>query len=772
MKYKFEKLLLLAVALSGTAAAQVVYQDNFDGDGIAVNTTPDEATGVGGRAEQFNTANAFIWNDDNVVDGGLSTGASTSGTNITTFVSDSSFNVTNGFTLEVVFDMESNVAGPAAAPAPFPSNHFSFGLIADAQFGENLNGFLSGGFPANTGPTTDAIGFSLGNRGGAIDEGLLQWDADSDMSTDPAIGVQSTLSAITFATGSDQTITLDVGPDGSYSYTYDGVTVEGTMESTIDLTQTYFFKARTQGSVNNVIQSITLTTNSAQFAAPTVTTAATVYDLNQPVDVVVTFDPSATSATLVNLQDMTTSVNLIVLDATDATPGDGQVVFTDMPTPLGLNTYEVTASRIGISALTESTEVTIIDPADEAADNALSLAIKADMPLFYYRFEDAADSTFVRDSSGNRFHTDDFTDNLLNVAFGNGPAPGGVGNAADFRPTDGARGIRVPTTSEMSESFTFTTLVNISPSTAVNPRTLLSMSNGTGTGATILDKVNATNRIRSFLDGTNDPLIPVNTLPLETTCMLHYVFTADEENGGGTHQLYVNGEAATAAITVAPFGPNEGNWILGATPILGDPSWFDWIDEAAIFETALTPAQITAQADAFFAAGDPLLGFYSDVIEVALGEPVQLFWKVSDAATAVTLNDEPVEGAAAGGIYTASFTPEEETNYTLVVTGPDGPLDPISINVTVAAPALPLTITDCRFSDATPPMVTIDFTGDPTLIYQVFASKDLNFDNPVDADSRIFIQDAQPDPTGIGTTTFEAEGLAEFYRLERIEGAP
>jgi len=44
--------------------------------------------------------------------------------------------------------------------------------------------------------------------------------------------------------------------------------------SPIDLNETYFFRARTQGSQDNVIQSVTLTTTSAQFEAPIVTTSA------------------------------------------------------------------------------------------------------------------------------------------------------------------------------------------------------------------------------------------------------------------------------------------------------------------------------------------------------------------------------------------------------------------------------------------------------------------------------------------------------------------
>ncbi|MDB4506652.1 LamG domain-containing protein [Akkermansiaceae bacterium] len=742
LKNSFPKIAFLAVGLSGSAMAQIVYQDTFDKDGLDVNT----GIGGGGDAAQFNTAGTYVWNDDDNDSENLSTGANGAGvgSHITTFFTSNSFNVSNGFTLEVVFDMNSNAAGD-----PFPSNHFSFGLVADAQTTQNAL------FSAdNTVPVTDAIGFSLGVRNDTVSEGLLDWDADGNAGA----GLQSVLNAFAFASGVDQTITLDVASDGTYTYTYGAISGNGT--TAIDLNQTYFFKARTQGSFGNAIQSISLTTNSTQFAAPTIATDLLVHDLGQPIDFTITFDPSATSAELVNSTDPGTSIDLIAIDASDATPNDGQVLVTDSPATVGSNTYEVTSSRVGIAALSESTELTIIDPADEAADNDFSLAIQADSPLFYYRFEDAAGSTFVRDSSGNRFHTNDLTINLPANAFGDAPSPGGLGNAADFVPIAGARGIRAPATSEMSESFTFTSLLNVSPTTFTNARNLLSMSSGTGTGANILSRLGS---FRSQLDGTNNILSADTDLPLDTTCLIHYVFTADDVNGGGTHVLYINGAEIGTALTVGTIAANEGNWIIGANFILGDPSWLDWIDEAAIFEEALTPAQITAHNDAFLAAADQFLGFFADTNEIAAGDPVTLSWIVSDAATSVSINGTTVDGSTAGAVYSQQFLPTQDTFYTISVDGPDG-VQTAELNVTVTITPFsgPPIITSITSDQATPPNHTITMTGNANTIYNVRASVDLNDGFPEQ------VTTVTTDESGIGTKTFEGFGTREFYRLEPV----
>ena len=95
-------------------AVGIVYQDNFDNDGLAVNV----GVGGGGVATQFNGAGGTDWGFNDVVETtdqtGLFAGLAASGNRIATFVSSNSFDLSPGFTMTVVFDQLTNDGtGPA-----------------------------------------------------------------------------------------------------------------------------------------------------------------------------------------------------------------------------------------------------------------------------------------------------------------------------------------------------------------------------------------------------------------------------------------------------------------------------------------------------------------------------------------------------------------------------------------------------------------------------------------------------------------------------------
>ena len=186
---------------------------------------------------------AFNDVDETGIDGatadesGLFAGTAASGNRIATFITSNGFDLSPGFTLTVVFDQLANDdEGPA-----FPSNHFSFGLLSSQ---DNSNNFFSGGL-ANAG--VDALGVSLGTRSGNAPIGVVEWDGDA----------QTTLNPLTNADviGDDLTFVLTVDADGNYTYTLGTASGSGTTD--VDLS-TAFFKARTQGSNLNSIESITI----------------------------------------------------------------------------------------------------------------------------------------------------------------------------------------------------------------------------------------------------------------------------------------------------------------------------------------------------------------------------------------------------------------------------------------------------------------------------------------------------------------------------------
>ena len=178
---------------------QIVYQDTFDDDGLDVNL----GIGGGGSAFSFN-GNEWGWEDN----GDLSAGTAASGNRVTNFSSNNSFDLSRGFTLEVVFNMEFNDNNGSGGTVPFNSNHFSFGLSSTTPT-QAGNGFFttdSEQFPA------DAVGFSLGTRSNTVTAGLLEANG--------ATGDISALSPFNATLGDDQTIVLTVNPDGTFDYTY------------------------------------------------------------------------------------------------------------------------------------------------------------------------------------------------------------------------------------------------------------------------------------------------------------------------------------------------------------------------------------------------------------------------------------------------------------------------------------------------------------------------------------------------------------------------
>ena len=166
--------LLVATALFlmgglSTSTAQIVYQDNFDNDGLTINN----GAGGGGINTSFNFNNGPEWMDD----GDLAAGAAGTGAHIWVFSSDNTFTVAGGFTLEVEFDQMFIDNNGDNTTAPFNANHLSIGLSTP-----NTNGNL---FLSTNGavPETEGIGVSLTERNGDVDIGVLEQDFSAGTTT-------------------------------------------------------------------------------------------------------------------------------------------------------------------------------------------------------------------------------------------------------------------------------------------------------------------------------------------------------------------------------------------------------------------------------------------------------------------------------------------------------------------------------------------------------------------------------------------------------------
>ncbi len=477
-------------------------------------------------------------------------------------------------------------------------------------------------------------------------------------------------------------------------------------------------------------------------ASPTVLTPG------QTTELTITFDPAADSVELGNSLDSTVD-DLMALD----TDNDGVVVLTKSPTANVTYTTTVTGgSNPG------TTEVSVGVFSDPAA-NDLSVAILADSPKLYYRFEEAAGAGYVFDSSGNGFHTSD----ILGTPVQGAPAvPGSVGNAMQM---PGDVSILSPATSAMDQSFTLCAMVNVTESASGLPQLIYGMTDGAGTGRSVFYLTSGGQMI-SFLNGGNVVDDSGTILPDGTSCLLHMVYDAGSGDGSDdVVRFYINGVQSGGDVEVPgdAVPENTGNWVLGSHKVRTLHFLDGYMDEAAVFETALSETRIAAQGAAFLNASDPLLGFVSDSVEINYGESVTFDWSVSNQATAVQINgvDQGIT-VGNGGTYTTVLSPSSTTTYTIeVFYGDSGESVTSEITVTVIGGVTGLVeITSVSTDGGTPPNVTIEYTGAPNTQYNLETSPTMEEGTWTDLGPQ-----AATDEEGIGTTTVTGSGDARFYRF-------
>jgi len=224
--------LFAMIMFAGAANAEIVYQDNFDNDGLATNT------GTGGGITVAYAGSGGNWVDNGVLDGQFGSGAPRSAIHST-----SGFDLTDGFALTVTYDI-SDVTNTDGA------NRVNIGLLDAGAFGTTSG---AAGSLRNAYETGDYYGIGLSLIPSQGDQGLIFAD-------DAGTGSKTQLSnAQTIATG---THTLVLTMDGSSNYTYsiDGASATaGSVPGGFDYSRSFNFYAYGQDNNNQIeIQGVTL----------------------------------------------------------------------------------------------------------------------------------------------------------------------------------------------------------------------------------------------------------------------------------------------------------------------------------------------------------------------------------------------------------------------------------------------------------------------------------------------------------------------------------
>jgi hypothetical protein len=223
---------MASIALTATSAnAGIVYNDNFDNDGLATNT------GTGGGLDSYDRQGG-PWLDNGVLDSNR-TGNNDRG-NVYTV---NSFDLSGGFKLEVSYTFNSLTVGDA--------NRANIGLIDIIPAAQNNTTYVT--HYLGTNQDRYGIGMNLTAEDGP--QGLILAD-------DTGGGSLTTLSnAQTINTGTHSFV-LEVDSSSSWSYSIDSATATtGTIGgSGFDFARDYQFIAYMQDSHNRLkINSVTLT---------------------------------------------------------------------------------------------------------------------------------------------------------------------------------------------------------------------------------------------------------------------------------------------------------------------------------------------------------------------------------------------------------------------------------------------------------------------------------------------------------------------------------
>ena len=216
-------ILALSATLVGlfaapAIAATVVYQDNFDNDGLATNT------GVGGGLTVA-FARRGGWVENGVLEA-TGTVGSTNGS----VHSTSGFDLANGFTLTVTYNTATVAAGEV--------NRVNIGLIDAAAFGVTSSDAGSTRNPFSD--NNDKYGIGLNLTPDLGDQGL-------NFADDAGAGSVTFLSNDQTIAAGTQTLVLTMDDSSNYSYSIDGATATtGSVPGGFDYSRDFNFFASYQ----------------------------------------------------------------------------------------------------------------------------------------------------------------------------------------------------------------------------------------------------------------------------------------------------------------------------------------------------------------------------------------------------------------------------------------------------------------------------------------------------------------------------------------------
>ncbi|MGI9241035.1 MAG: LamG domain-containing protein [Verrucomicrobiales bacterium] len=316
--------------------------------------------------------------------------------------------------------------------------------------------------------------------------------------------------------------------------------------------------------------------------------------------------------------------------------------------------------------------------------------VAEDSPLVYYRFEEAAGSTTIADSSGNGL---DIDYSLPTGTTSLGEA-GAIGLAALFNADEG---IVTPFFLDPSiGDFTLEAIINPDRQDGAIG-VFLANQDGVGIGRSNL-LINATGDINAYIGaGTT-----LSGSVAENGTWYHVILTFDQSAvAGGTDptlRFYIDGVEGNAGTRVPEAA--DGAWVLGSNKDLVSQLFGGLLDEVAIYDKRLddpdgdgdpSDSRVMAHYTEYVIDSDVLLSFETDSDYVDSGQSATLSWRGSPVLTELSIDDGsgPVDvlGDTVDGVGSRVVSPTTTTTYTLSGTSPVG-TEELEVTIVVDEPAV------------------------------------------------------------------------------------
>lgn len=322
-------------------------------------------------------------------------------------------------------------------------------------------------------------------------------------------------------------------------------------------------------------------------------------------------------------------------------------------------------------------------------ETAFSAAVRADLPVAWFRFNDSAGSHLIADSAENG--------TPHNGRIYGQPVSGSTGFADGAALFDGGSGIISNTILDpgtLPNGFTVEAVIQRAPG-VIGGNPVIVAQRGT-TGRVLLASA-ADGKVLTDISGGTFKHADTK---LNDDHWVHVAVVADAVH----HELrfYLDGIfAGSSADGLNPdgstFDPNitleaaAGEWIIGLGKALSGNFWKGKIDDIAIYDKVLddlnvdndkSDSRIPAHRDAWWSQTTGLLGFSASKTTVNSGDAVDLTASVGADITSVTIDHGVGTVPLTNGRATITVNPSVTTTYQVTATGPGGS---VTRNITVTA---------------------------------------------------------------------------------------